>query len=355
MITAAWLQSCAQRLDDASAETARLRQATLTKPPGSLGRLEEIAIRLAGMQRAPRPSIERVWVTVFAADHGVAAENVSAFPQSVTAEMVRNFARGGAAINVLARALGGTLEIVDVGTAIDPGPLTGVISRRIAPGTANFCRAPAMTEDQLVAALDAGRVAAERAHAASAQLFIGGEMGIANTTAASALACAVLGLAPAAVAGPGTGLDVRGVAKKAQVVEAALSRHRPLMGDAVAPLTALRCVGGFEIAALVGAFARCAQLGIPVLVDGFIASVAALYAARATPGAADWYFHAHESAEPGHAHVLRALEARPLLSLGMRLGEGSGAAVAVPLLRLACALHNEMATFAEAGVAGGRA
>jgi len=355
MTTAAWLQSSAQRPDEASAETARLRQATLTKPPGALGRLEEIAVRLAGMQRARRPSIERVCVTVFAADHGVAAEGVSAFPQSVTAEMVRNFARGGGAINVLARALGATLEIVDVGTAIDPGPLPGVVSRRIAPGTANFCRAPAMTEDQLVVALDAGRVAAERAHAASAQLFIGGEMGIANTTAASALACAVLGLVPDAVVGPGTGLDARGIAKKAQVVEAALSRHRPLMGEPVAPLTALRCVGGFEIAALVGAFARCAQLGIPVLVDGFIASVAALYAARTTAGAANWYFYAHESAEPGHAHVLRALEARPLLSLAMRLGEGSGAAVAVPLLRLACALHNEMATFAEAGVAGRQA
>ena len=348
----AWLRARARPVNGASIDTARERQASLTKPPGSLGRLEEIAIQLAGLQGAPRPSVERVHITVFAADHGVAAEGVSAFPQSVTTEMVRNFSRGGGAINVLARALGATLEVVDVGTVTDPGSLPDVLSRRIAPGTANFCRAPAMTEAELAAALDAGRAAAERAHAASAQLFIGGEMGIANTTAASALACAVLDLPASALVGPGTGLDAHGVAKKVHVVEAALARHRPLLGKAAAPLVALRCVGGFEIAALAGAFARCAQLGMPVLVDGFIASVAALCAVRTTTGAATWYFYAHQSAEPGHAHVLHALAARPLLSLGMRLGEGSGAAVAVPLLRLACALHNEMATFAEAGVAG---
>lgn len=348
-----WLQNPVKRVDDARSQAARVRQACLTKPTGSLGRLEDVAIRLAGMQAVTALSLDRVCITVFAADHGVCAEGVSAFPQAVTVEMVRNFARGGAAINVLARVLGATLDVVNVGTAADPGPLPGVIDRRVAPGTSNFCREPAMTTEQLDDALGVGRDAAERARAAAAQLFIGGEMGIANTTAASALACALLGLPAEALAGPGTGLDARGVTHKARVVEAALAHHRSALGAGRAtPIAALRCLGGFEIAALVGAFVRCAQLGVPVLVDGFIASVAALLATRVSADAAPWYFYAHHSAEPGHAHVLRALEAQPLLSLGMRLGEGSGAAVAVPLLRLACALHNEMATFAEAGVSG---
>lgn len=351
-----WLQARAQRVDAARADAATARQRHLTKPPGSLGRLEEIAIRLAGLQGVSHPALERVQVAIFAADHGVVAEGVSAFPQSVTVEMLRNFARGGAAINVLARAIGAALEVINLGTVTDAGALPGVLDRRIAPGTDNFCRAPAMNDAQLAAALAAGREAAERAHRARAQLFIGGEMGIGNTTAASAIACAVLGLPPAQLVGPGTGLDAQGIKRKVSVVEGALVQHRSVLdGAGPLPVVALRCLGGFEIAALAGAFARCAQVGIPVLVDGFIASVAALLAARATPDAGAWFFYAHESAEPGHAHVLRALEAQPLLRLGMRLGEGSGAAVAVPLLRLACALHNDMATFAEAGVSGGEA
>ncbi|MFP5348655.1 MAG: nicotinate-nucleotide--dimethylbenzimidazole phosphoribosyltransferase [Gammaproteobacteria bacterium] len=353
MTAFAWLQVRAQRVDAARADAATARQRHLTKPPGSLGRLEEIAIRLAGLQGVSHPALERVRVAVFAADHGVVAEGVSAFPQSVTMEMLRNFARGGAAINVLVRAIGATLEVINLGTVTDAGALPDVLDRRIAPGTDNFCHGPAMNDAQLAAALTAGREAAERAHGARAQLFIGGEMGIGNTTAASAIACAVLGLPPAQLVGPGTGLDPQGVKRKVSVVEKALAQHRSAL-DA-GPVVALRCLGGFEIAALTGAFARSAQLGIPVLVDGFIASVAALVAARATPDAGAWFFYAHESAEPGHAHVLRALEAEPLLRLGMRLGEGSGAAVAVPLLRLACALHNDMATFAEAGVSGGEA
>lgn len=350
-----WLQVRAQRVDVARADAAIARQRHLTKPPGSLGRLEEVAIRLAGLQRVSHPALERVQVAVFAADHGVVAEGVSAFPQSVTVEMLRNFARGGAAINVLARAIGASLEVINLGTVTDAGAIPGVLDRRIAPGTDNIRRAPAMNDAQLAAALAAGREAAERAHGARAQLFIGGEMGIGNTTAASAIACAVLGLPPAQLVGPGTGLDPQGVKRKVSVVEKALAQHRSTLEAGPLPIVALRCLGGFEIAALAGAFARCAQLGVSVLVDGFIAGVAALAAARATPDAGAWFFYAHESAEPGHAHVLRALAAQPLLRLGMRLGEGSGAAVAVPLLRLACALHNDMATFAEAGVSGGEA
>lgn len=342
-----WLPQPAKSPNEAQRQAAIARQARLTKPPGSLGALEDIAIRLCSLQGCERPQLERLSIVVFAADHGVAEEGVSAFPQAVTVEMVRNFARGGAAINVIARALGAALEVVNVGTVADPGALPGVIDRRIAPGTANFRRTPAMSEAQLAAALQAGAEAAERAAQDGAQLFIGGEMGIANTTSATAVACALLGLTGPALAGPGTGLSESGIAHKASVIDDALVRHRAALDD---PLGVLRCLGGFEIAALTGAYIRCTQLGVVVLIDGFIASVAALCALRLKREVEPWFFYGHHSAEPGHAHVIGALGARPLLHLGMRLGEGSGAASAVPLLRLACALHNQMATFTEAGV-----
>lgn len=342
-----WLGVPAADLDLEARRTAEDRQARLTKPPGSLGRLEEIAIRLAALQGTPRPVLTRVRITVFAGDHGVAAEGVSAFPQAVTAEMVRNFAAGGAAICVAARTLGAELEIINLGTAHDPGPLAGVKDQALGPGTANMTAEPAMTEHQVARALGAGRHAAERARLADCQLFIGGEMGIANSTAAAALACALLGAQPDELAGSGTGLDRAGVSHKVSVIQRALARHRDHLAS---PLDALRRLGGFEIAALTGAYLACAHMALPVLVDGFISSVAALVATRLQPGVADWLLYSHASAETGHGAVLAALEARPLLDLGMRLGEGSGAAVAVPLLRLACTLHNEMATFAEAQV-----
>lgn len=206
-----------------------------------------------------------------------------------------------------------------------------------------------MTEQQLAQALQAGRDSVLRAKQNGAQLFIGGEMGIANTTGATALACALLDATPQQLAGPGTGLDQMGVAHKVKVLENALALHR---AHFTTPLECLRRVSGFEIAALTGAYISCAQLGLPVLVDGFIATAAALAAVRTAPDCAAWLFYAHGSAEPGHAHLLAALDAQPLLRLGMRLGEGSGAATALPLMRLACALHNDMATFAEAGVSG---
>lgn len=343
-----WLSVPAAALHESSRREAEARQQMLTKPPGALGRLEALAIRLAAMQGMALPRLDHVHITVFAGDHGVAEEGVSAFPQAVTGEMVRNFARGGAAISVLARQLGATLEIINLGTVNNPGPLPGVKDAALGPGTANFVRAPAMSGHQLARALHTGRHAVERARLAGAQLFIGGDMGIANTSAATALACALLDLPPEQLAGPGTGLDARGVAHKAAVIRRALDLH----GDQLAaPLEALRRVGGFEIAALAGAYIACAQIGLPVLVDGFIAGSAALAAFRLHPGVNDWLLYAHASAEPGHRHMLAALEVRPLLDLGLRLGEGSGAAAAVPLLRLACAVHNEMATFAEAGVA----
>lgn len=342
-----WPNIPAASPDQRARDAAIARQAALTKPPGALGRLEAMAIQLAALQGTGQPCVDKVHITVFAGDHGVAAEGVSAFPQAVTAEMVKNFARGGAAICVAARTLGAELEVINLGTAFDTGPVEGVNSHVLGPGTANFTREPAMNEHQLACALAAGRHAAERARLRGAQLFIGGEMGIGNTTAAAALACALLDAPPERLAGPGTGLDSHGVARKVEVIRRALACHSTHHGT---PLEALRRLSGFEIAALTGSYIACARIGLPVLVDGFIGSVAALAAARLCPGAGDWLLYSHTSAEPGHRTVLEALTARPLLDLGMRLGEGSGAAVAVPLLRMACALHNEMATFAEAGV-----
>jgi len=342
-----WLSAPVAALNETARRAAGQRQTQLTKPPGALGRLEALAIRFAGMQGTPRPTLERVHIAVFAADHGVAAEGVSAFPQAVTAEMVRNFARGGAAISVLARQLGATLEVLNLGTVVDTGPLAGVRNITLGPGTANFAKTAAMNTEQLARALHVGRETVERAKQDDAHLFIGGEMGIGNTTAAAALACALLDAPPELLAGPGTGLDAHGVSHKAKVIRAALALHRAPGLDSI---EILRRLGGFEIAALAGSYVACAQLGLPVLIDGFIATAAALVATRIHPGSDQWFIYAHASAEPGHACLLEALKARPLLDLGMRLGEGSGAAVAVPLLRLACALHNEMATFAEAGV-----
>jgi nicotinate-nucleotide--dimethylbenzimidazole phosphoribosyltransferase len=345
--TTEWLHIACAKVDEKARCAAVERQRILTKPPGALGRLETAAIELAALQGTERPELERVHITVFAADHGVAGEGVSAFPQAVTAQMVANFARDGAAISVLARALGAELEVINLGTVRDPGPLPKVVTLHLGAGTENFCQGAAMSEEQLAGAMHAGRHAAERAKMAGAQLYIGGEMGIGNTTSAAALACALLDAPPEEIAGPGTGLDGAGVRRKIEVIRRALQRHPGLRQT---PLEALRRLGGFEIAALTGAYMACAHMGLPLLVDGFITSVAALVASRLCPGALDWMLFSHTSAEPGHQVVLQVLQARPLLDLGMRLGEGSGAANAVPLLRLACTLHNEMATFAEAGV-----
>ena len=342
-----WLEDDLRPVDTGAAQAARARQDSLTKPPGSLGDLEALAIRLAGWQRRECPGIERVHITVFAGDHGIAAEGVSAFPQAVTAEMLRNFARGGAAISVLARSVGASFEVVNVGTASQVAG--GAHDIWLGPGTLNFVQDAAMTEAQLAAALDAGRQSVERAVAADAQLYIGGEIGIGNTTAAAALACALLPAEPEALAGPGTGLDAGGVARKAAVIRRSLQRHAGALGSAA---EILRRLGGFEIAALAGAYLRCAQMGLPAVIDGFIATAAALVARQLRPGAQAWWLFSHRSREPGHAALLAALQARPLLELGMRLGEGSGAVMVVPLLRLACDLHRGMATFAEAGVSG---
>lgn len=347
-VTLNWLDEPLAVPNPEIGQLAQIRQTQLTKPPGSLGRLEEVAIQLATLQNTPQPCVEQVYIAIFAGDHGVAVENVSAFPQSVTSEMIKNFAHGGGAINVLARALGASLEIINLGTVHDTRSLANVRHCHLGPGTANFLHEPAMTWEQLSQALNAGYEAIERAQHDSSQLFIGGEMGIGNTTSATALACILLNEQPDLLTGSGTGLDQHGVAHKINVISQALFLHSPHITSS---LDALRRVGGFEIAALTGAYIHGAQAGLPLLIDGFISTVAALTAEHIFPGCKSWFIYSHRSAELGHDMILNALNAKPLIALDMRLGEGSGAAITLNLLRMACQLHNEMATFAEAQVA----
>ncbi|WP_150305273.1 nicotinate-nucleotide--dimethylbenzimidazole phosphoribosyltransferase [Pseudomonas saliphila] len=350
-MTEAWWQRIAQDANMQIQQQSLARQSQLTKPPGSLGMLEDLAVTLAALQGRSRPVIDYLCIDIFAGDHGVVEEGVSAFPQAVTGQMLHNFAGGGAAIAVLARALDAQLRVYDLGLAQPITPPSGVTQRHIAPGTANFSQRPAMTVVQCQQALNAGRDAlVEAAIDGCCDLYIAGEMGIGNTTSASALASALLGVDPQQLVGPGTGLNAAGVAHKLKVIERGLNLHAPRLAD---PFDALACLGGLEVAALIGAYIAAAQYGVPVLVDGYICSVAALCAVRLNPSCRPWLLFAHRSAEPGHDAVLAALAARPLLDLGMRLGEASGAAIALPLLRLACNLHNEMATFDEAAVSAG--
>ncbi len=344
---ATWLNDAIAAIDPAAGEAARAHQAILTKPPGSLGQLEDLAIWLAERQHRVHPTLEAPEILVFAGDHGVAEEGVSTYPQSVTVEMIRNFIGGGAAISVLARHQGAALTVIDTGTCQSPLGIEGVVDATVGPGTQNFTRTAAMSEAELMAALEIGRQQLE-ARVGRADLIIPGEMGIANTTPSTALLCALTGADPVAMTGAGTGLDDAGKQHKAAVIGRALALHQP---DPEQPLEVLRCLGGFEIAAITGLMIRAAQKGIPVLVDGFICSAAALCAERICPGVRQWLFWAHRSAEPGHRRMLEAAGANtPILDIGMRLGEASGAAVALGLFQQALALHNQMSTFTEAGV-----
>jgi nicotinate-nucleotide--dimethylbenzimidazole phosphoribosyltransferase len=318
----------------------------LTKPPGSLGRLEEIALRLATLRGGP-PRVDRPVVFTFAADHGVVAEGVSAYPQVVTGQMVENFARGGAAINVLARQAGARVVVADFGV-IGPVPAAqGLVSCPIAAGTANMARGPAMTREQATLAIERGAPLAEVALDAGADLLATGEMGIGNTTAAAAITAAITGAPPEMVTGRGTGVDDAGWRRKVDVVGAALAVNRP---DAADGLGVLARVGGFEIAGLVGVILAGAARRVPVALDGFISTSAALIAATLAPGARAAMFAAHRSAEPGHALALAHLGLAPYLDLSLRLGEGTGAALFIHLVRAATLIYNEMATFKSAGV-----
>ena len=334
--------------DTAAAAQAQRRLDALTKPPGSLGRLEEIAVRLAAISGRP-PRVAAPVIFTLAGDHGVVAEGVSAYPQSVTAQMVENFLRGGAAVNVLARQAGARVVVADFGVATPLGMPEGLVVRRIGAGTANMARGPAMTRAQAVAAIEAGAALAVEAIAGGADLLGTGEMGIGNTTAASAITAALTGAPADAVTGYGTGLDESGRARKVAVVRRALEVNALDPADG---LDVLAKVGGFEIAGLVGVILAGAAHRIPVVLDGFIAGAAALVADALAPAARDSLFASHRSAEPGHALALRHLGLEPYLALDMRLGEGTGAALFVMLARAAAAIHAEMATFKSAGVDG---
>jgi len=309
---------------------ARARQAALTKPPGSLGRLEDIACFLAGWQGRTRPRIDRARAAVFAGNHGVAALGVSAYPAAVTAQMVANFEAGGAAINALARAAG--LELTVAALDLDRP-------------TADFTREPALSEADCLAALNAGAAIV----ANDLDLLVLGEMGIANSTAAAALAARSFGGSAVDWAGPGTGVDGHGLARKIAVIDAGLARHADAPHD---PFEALRRLGGRETAAIAGAVLAARVRRVPVMLDGFICCASVAPLAAANPAVVDHCLAGHQSAEPGHARLLARLRLDPLLALGMRLGEGSGAALAVGIVRSALAAHEGMATFAEAGVSG---
>jgi nicotinate-nucleotide--dimethylbenzimidazole phosphoribosyltransferase len=337
-----------QAPDAAAADAARRRQRSLTKPAGSLGTLERLHVQLAAIQRTPLPEITRPAVLIVAADHGVADLGVSAYPKRVTGEMVRNFAHGGAAINILAADAGARLLVADLG--IDwrgRTPPTEVIRLPMGAGTADLAERAAMSREQARASLTAGVQLAERLADEGADLIALGEMGIANTTASAAMIAVLADRPPREVTGLGTGIDTEQWEHKVAVVERALGRTNIGPAD---PLGVLAEYGGFEIGALAGAMIGGAAAGVPTVLDGLIVGAAALLAVALAPNVRPYLIASHRSAEPGHRVVLELLELEPLMELGLRLGEGSGAAIALHLIRLACRLPREMATFDEAGV-----
>ncbi|MBI5394693.1 MAG: nicotinate-nucleotide--dimethylbenzimidazole phosphoribosyltransferase [Verrucomicrobia bacterium] len=344
-------------LDPGAFQRAQARLDSLTKPPGSLGRLEEIARRLVAITGAARPRVARKTLIVMAADHGVAAEGVSAFPQEVTRQMVLNFRRGGAAINVLARHAKARLVVVDIGVHGDCGPSddNSFLVRKIAPGTRNFAREAAMTREQAVAALETGIGIVRGEIARGAEMIATGDMGIANTTASSAIVAAMTGRDPAEVTGRGTGIGDAAHVKKIEVIRRALALHQ-LTPDAprstLHALDVLAKVGGFEIGGLAGVILGAAAARRPVVLDGFISGAAALIAWGLSPKVSQFCFAAHRSVEVGHRVALETLGLEPLMDFDLRLGEGTGAALAMHLVEGAARIYHEMATFTEAGVSG---
>jgi nicotinate-nucleotide--dimethylbenzimidazole phosphoribosyltransferase len=331
-------------------ETARAAQTRLdfkTKPRGSLGRLEELAVSLASIYRTAEPLLPDKAVVVLAADHGVTEEGVSAYPQEVTCQMVRNFAAGGAGINVLARQQNARVIVVDMGTKTPLIGLPEVRSHRLGPGTANMARGAAMSGETARHGIEIGIQLATELCQAGIRVIAIGEMGIGNTTAASAIVAAMLGLAPKKVTGRGTGVDDARLALKIDTIEKALAVNGP---DPAAPLDILAKVGGFEIAGLVGVIIGAAARKVPVVLDGFITGAAALIAAGLCPSARDYLIASHRSVEPGHTFVLDHLALRPLLDLDLRLGEGTGAVLALNLIEASLRILREMATFESASV-----
>ena len=338
-------------LDNEAAWAADARLDSLTKPPGSLGHLEELVRRYAAIRHDESVKRGCGAIAVFVADHGVADEGVSAFPQAVTAEMLRNIAAGGAAISVLACRFGYSLKVVDVGVKVNTStkPLKGVTYRRVGAGTRNFLDGPAMTPDETTRALEVGIEIARELADGGATLIGIGEMGIANSTPAAALLCALTALPPDSMVGRGTGLDDAGVRRKIEVVTRALEIHRDALASGESMLAAL---GGFEIAAMAGACIGGAAFNVPVVVDGYIATAAAAIAEKIHTGLFDHLFFSHRAAEGGHALALDHFKLRPILDLDLRLGEGTGAALAMNVIDAALDLLDNMATFESAGVSG---
>ena len=336
-------------LDEQAMAAARARQSRLTKPPGSLGRLERISVQVAGIQRTSRPDVSQKAVFVMAADHGVVAQGVTAYPQAVTAQMVANFAAGGAAISVLARHVGARVVIVDMGVATDLSACRGLVCRKVAYGTNDLSCGPAMSHDQARCALEHGIEVFGSELSRGLQLAATGDMGIGNTTASAAIIAAITGRSPSDVAGRGTGLDDDGLKRKIAVLQRALSVNNPHASDG---LDVLAKVGGFEIGGLAGVIIAAAAAHVPVVIDGVISGAAALIATTLAPQAKDYLIAGHLSTEPGHRAALDHMEIEPLLDLDMRLGEGTGAALALGIVEASVKLLNEMATFDEAGVSG---
>jgi len=343
----------AQTIEDIQPHSERWRHIALghldqlTKPHGSLGRLEEIAARLVAIQQNPRPSCDGKAVYVFAADHGVVAEGVSAYPQEVTTQMVLNFLRGGAAVNVLARTVGASVVVVDMGVAGDFPPAPGLVLAKVRRGTRNFLREPAMTRDELFAAINTGLRLAQLASNEGCKILAVGEMGIGNTTSASALTSVITKTDPEQVTGAGTGIADEARKHKVDVVRQAIAQHAKEMAD---PLSMLACLGGYEIAAMTGMILGAAARHIAVVIDGFISTSAAALAFLIAPASRDYMLAGHTSQEPGHRILLDYMGLDPLLNLNMRLGEGSGAVLAFSIVEAAVRVYNEMATFASAGV-----
>jgi nicotinate-nucleotide--dimethylbenzimidazole phosphoribosyltransferase len=331
-------------------EKAYERLDNLTKPRRSLGYLEELAARYVAISGRERPTMGGKRICVLAGDHKVTAEGVSAYPSVVTQLMVKNFLGGGAGINVLARRAGASVEVVDMGVDGDLGDLPGLLAHKVKHGADNIAKGPAMTLDECRQAVEVGITLAEKAVGQGVTLLGTGEMGIGNTTPAAALFAAFLNLPAQDVTGPGTGLDAAGVATKAAVIERALQINRAYC---VGPLATLAALGGLEIAGLCGLCLGAAARQTAVVVDGFISSAAALAAMRMCPAAKDYMFFAHMSAEPGHRKFFEREGLRPIVDLGLRLGEGTGAAIAMQIIEDAVAVYNEMATFAEVGIAPG--
>ncbi len=328
--------------------TAVERQSMLTKPLGSLGALEELGTALCGMYgQCPPPLPEPVTIAVFAGDHGVHAQGVSPWPQEVTTQMVGNFLAGGAVINAFGRQVGAEVIVIDIGVAGEVLPAQGLQARKIAAGTADMTQGPAMTPAQVLAAIDVGIEVARDCVAAGSRLLVTGDMGIANTTASAALISVFTGLDVADVTGRGTGIDNPMLAHKVSVIETAIRTNQASPND---PLQALAAVGGFEHAGVVGYLLAAAALRTPVILDGVIACSAALVARAIAPVAADYWIAGHRSVEPGASAALAHLDLAPLVDLGMRLGEGSGAALAVPLVQASARILREVATFDSAGV-----